>query len=45
MYTSQLRLQIKERENRYEMEYLPVAASILIMSLFIYLALHNIDKI
>mmetsp|Transcript_36413 Transcript_36413/g.88180 ORF Transcript_36413/g.88180 Transcript_36413/m.88180 type:complete len:284 (+) Transcript_36413:47-898(+) len=44
-YTSQLRLQLKERQKRYEMEYLPVAVSLLIMSLLIYLALRNINEV
>ena len=42
-YTSQLRLQLKERQKRYEMEYLPVGVSLLIMSLLIFLALRNIN--
>lgn len=44
-YTSQLRLQLKQRQKRYEMEYLPVGVSVLIMSLLIYLALHNINGV
>jgi len=43
-YSPQLRLKIKERENRYEMEYLPLTVSMLIMGLLIYLALHNINE-
>ncbi|CAJ1967787.1 unnamed protein product [Cylindrotheca closterium] len=43
-YTSQLRLQLKERQKRYEMEYLPVGVSLLIMSLLIFLALRNINE-